>query len=98
MDSWIGASRGGLIRNMGVPDKSVVDGDTEYFVYKRFDQRYIAPTPTTYIPVDYGYGNKFTSVIPGTPGGMRTDWCDMTFTIRGDRVTAWSAKGNDCRD
>jgi hypothetical protein len=102
MTAYIGASPQTLVRNLGVPDKRITLGDTQYFEYIR-QQTNIEAGPPILMGYDgiMPYAGSFWGPFNGAFYGDLTPevmiWrCATTFEIQNDKVIGFTMRGNDC--
>ena len=89
LNSLVGRSETAVVRQLGVPSRSIVAGGRTFLAYD-------APQSATFfvgsvVPGFYGSG-----YYPGWPDGLVTRQCETTLEVANDRVVTWSIRGLGC--
>lgn len=104
LDSMIGRTPVDLIRNFGVPTRTYTTDGRTFLAYVDNESSYF---PGSYGP-GYGFGGfgwgggfgggygGFDGGYGGFGGGYSSTTCQTTFEIAGDKVAAWTLRGDGC--
>lgn len=102
MASYIGASETTLVQDLGVPDRQVTIGDTQYFAYKLRNQMQTSGA-TTYWGGGYWGGYPGWGPYPGwggfynsAPQSIQVYSCEVTFLLERHKVYTFMLRGNNC--
>ena len=90
MNAYVGLSETELVRQLGVPSRSV-DSDGHRFLAYSTSQVDIWPSSPFmgFRHYGYGYGGGFPPQV--------VQWrCDTTFELVAGQVISWSQRGNNC--
>jgi hypothetical protein len=103
MAAYIGDSSAVLVQQLGVPDKQITAGGTQYLAYNVRHEAEVIPSGIGPGPFFGPYGGPFFAggYYGGVWGGgfpqeIQEYSCTATFMLRDDRVDNFSLRGNDC--
>jgi hypothetical protein len=94
MSAYIGGSPQTLVQQLGVPDKQITVGGTQYLAYVQHDEDSAYPFGVSggwggpFFPHAYYYAAPVQTLGPVS--------CETTFTVQADKVTGVKFRGDEC--
>ncbi len=92
LTSLVGQPEAELVRQMGVPNRSVETGGRKFVAYDRRTTVYFGASPF----FGFGYGYFGPGAYTGFPAEAVERRCETTFEIGAGRVLSWIDRGNAC--
>jgi hypothetical protein len=100
MASYTGVTSEQLVQKLGVPDKQITAGGTQYLAYTVRQLSELGPSP--WIGGGFGdgfYGRGFYGgglYASDLPRPIDNWSCESTFALKNDHVVGFTLRGNDC--
>ena len=88
---FVGVSETDLVRQLGVPDRTVETGGTRFLAYVEKRTEIVRPPPM-FVP---WFGGP-RLVAPIRPSEIVEHVCETTFEVTGGKVTAYRLRGDAC--